>query len=284
MFRSTWLVAIAVFFMSVLLSACQSGDDTTGESRVLATVYNHDLHEDDIPDDLLQNQGGQDSIALINAYVDQWVRKMLLLHEAEKRKPESLDIDKLIEDYKQSLLINNLEKQVIDEEMDTIITQKEMERIYEQTKGNFIQEFPIIRLNYIKIPEKTPRIDRFYEWWRKEEFNRMDGYIEKYASSAILGKDDWWEWNEIQNQIDPDILQRYSFKKPRSIQKNIGEFEYFINVYEFVDKGAVSPLSFIEEQIKNIIIQKRKVTVMDEYLERLYQNEINNKKIILHSS
>ena len=278
---------VLIIFLTVIcisMISCDANRSNKGESTVLATVFDHDLEIQDIPDDLKNNENSDDRNALLNAYVDQWVRKMLLLHEAEKRKPESLDIEKLIEDYKQSLLISNLEKQVIDEEMDTLVTAEEMDQIYVQIKENFVQDFPIIRLNYIKISEKAPRIDKFYEWWKNDNYASMDAYIEKYAVSAILGQEEWWEWNDIQNQIDEQILKLYNFKKPRNIQKNIGEFEYFINVFEFVDKGETSPLSYIEEQVRNIIIQRRKVTVMNEYLERLYQNEIKKKNIILQTS
>ena len=264
--------------------ACESSNNSNGHGTVLASVFDHELMSSEIPSDLKENNSGSDSIALVNAFIDQWIRKMLLLREAQNRLPESLDVDKLVEDYKQSLLINNLEKQVIDEELDTLISDDERMAIYEKIKGNYLQEFPIIRLTYIKIPEKAPRIDRFYEWWKTEDFDRMNFYIEKYAESAILGIDDWWEWNDIQNQIDDIILNKYSFKQARSIQKNIGEYEYFVNIYEYVDKGEISPLSFIKDQIDNIIIQKRKVSVMDEYLERLYQKEVKKKNILLHSA
>jgi hypothetical protein len=279
-----WGLIILLSFIGISLISCDASRSKKGDSTVLAKVFDHDLEIQDIPDDLKNNENSEDRNALMNAYVDQWVRKMLLLHEAEKRKPESLDIEKLVEDYKQSLLISNLEKQVIDQELDTMVTAEELNQVYDQIKENFVQDFPIIRLNYIKISEKAPRIDKFYEWWKNDAYSSMDDYVEKYAVSAILGKDEWWEWNDIQNQIDTQILQLYSFKKPRSIQKNIGEFEYFISVFEFVDKGETSPLSYIEEQVRNIIIQRRKVTVMDEYLERLYQNEIKKKNIILHTS
>lgn len=276
--------SILSFCLAFSLASCSDSNSADDSERILASVYDHDITLEDIPEDMIQAGQNPDSNALLNAYVDQWVRKMLLLHEAEKRIPKSLDIEKLVEDYRQSLLINTLEKQVINEELDTLIRKKELDEVYDVIKENYVQEFPIIRLNYIKIPEKAPRIDLFYEWWNKDEFAKMDRYIQKNANSAILGKDDWWEWNEIQKQIDPVILQKYNLKKPRRIQRNIGEYEYFINIYEFVDKNSVSPLSFIEEQIRNIIIQKRKVHVMDDFLERLYQSEIDNKNIILHST
>ena len=279
-FRAIWIVFSLVFALG--LTACNSTKNNNGEEEVLAMVFDHMLAKKDIPSDLFQNSTEGDSIALTNAYVEQWIRKMLLLHEAEKRKPESLDIDKLVENYKQSLLINNLEKQVITEELDTSVRMAELQNIYDKTKEHYVQDFPIIRLTYIKIPEKAPMIDKFYEKWKKGEAMKMKNYLEKYATTAILGENTWWEWNEIQHRIDADILQRYSFQKPREIQKNIGEFEYFINIHEFVDKNEIAPLSFIEAQIQNMIIQKRKTSVMDDYLERLYEKEIKNKNIVIY--
>ena len=269
-------------FVLVLMGACQSTGKNEPSSEVVAMVFDNKLYLKDIPSDLFQNKEKVDSSALTNAYIEQWIRKMLLLHEAEKRKPESLDIDRLIENYKQSLLINNLERQVIAEELDTVVKANELQKIYETTREHYIQEFPIIRLTYIKIPEKAPQIDKFYDRWKKGEANRMKNYLEKYATTAILGEDTWWEWNEVQHRIDDEILSRYSFTKPRDIQKNIGEYEYFINIHEFVEKNEIAPLSFIEDQIRNIIIQKRKTTVMDDYLERLYEKEIKNQKIIVY--
>jgi len=277
--RPFLVLMVLVFIMSLI--SCEKNSSVQSNSQKVASVFKYDLYYDDVPQDL-RNAKSKDSSALVNGFVDQWIRKMLLLHEAELRKPESLDIDKLVEDYKQSLLINNLEKQVITEELDTIVPDKELESMYEMIKANFVQEFPIIRLSYIKIPEKAPQIDKFYEWWKKDERGKIKYYSDKYAEFGITDYEVWKEWNDVQKYIDENILKKYSFKKTKKIQKNIGEFEYFIEIKEFVDKNEISPLSYIEDQIKSIIIQKRKTTVIDVYLERLYLKEFKKKNIVIN--
>jgi len=279
-------ILVLVLGMILLLSgqSCQEKNQQKANQVKVASVFKHHLYYDDIPEDLRKAANSADSTALVNGYVDQWVRKMLLLHEAEQRKPESLDIEKLVEDYKQSLLINNLEKQVIMEELDTVVANNEMQILYETIKDNYIQESPVIRLSYYKIPENTPQIDKFYEWWKNDNLLRMGPFAEKHAAIHLHDPNKWYEWDEIQQIADPEILKRYSFKKPRSIQKNIGEYEYFIKIHEFVESGEISPLGIIEAQVKNMIIQKRKSTVMDTYLERTYLRELKKENILLYNN
>jgi hypothetical protein len=281
--KHSYLLLLFVILAFAGLYSCNSADKVNAPNPKIATVFDYELYYDDLPTDFRANTTRSDSIALVNSFVDQWVRKMILLHEAQIRKPKSLDIEKLVEDYKQSLLINNLEKQVIAQELDTIILEHELNGLYNEIKENFIQEHPITRLVYFKIPEKSPQIDKFYDWWKKENFSRMIAYAEKYGEVSLSDKNTWWEWNDIKNLIDEDIQNKYSMKEPTAIQKNIGDYEYFINIYEFVDINEISPLGYVEDQIRNIIIQKRKTIVMNEYLERIYMKEIKKKNIVLHN-
>ena len=112
----------------------------------------------------------------------------------------------------------------------------------------------------------------------------MKYYAEKYAEVAVEHNDSYYKWNELKNVIDKEILNRYSFNKAKNIQKNIGEYEYFIEIVNFVDKNEISPLRYIEDQVRNIIIQKRKTSVMDEYIERLYLKEIKKKNVVLYNN
>lgn len=274
-----------LLFLSFLFTfaACGKRMDHLNKGDKIASVFDHDLYYDEVPEDILSAASPSDSTALLNSFVDQWIRKMLLLHAAEERVPESLNIDRLVEDYKQSLLINSLEKQVISDELDTIISLKELEELYDEIKENFIQDIPIIRITYYKFPEKSPQIDRFYDWWKKDNFSRMNSYSQKYSEVALTDPDYWLPWSEVEDIIDPVVKKRYNLKQKKSIQKNIGEYEYFIKVLEYVDKNNLSPLGYIEEQLKNIIIQKRKTKVINEYLERTYLQELKNKNIVLHN-
>jgi len=279
--KKAGIVILFFFLFFYGFYSCMNYNSSSKNEKKVASVFDHDLFINELPIEFHKNTSTSDSIALVNAFVDQWVRKMLLLHEAEKRIPKTLDIDKLVTDYKQSLLINNLEKRVISEELDTIVSKQELENIYEKIKDHYIQEYPIIRLSYVKIHEKTSNIDKFYEWWKKNEPVKINRFCTQYAETCFAFEDEWIEWNEIKQKIDEEVIKKYPFNKKNKIQKNIGEYEYFIKIIDFVDKNEITPLSYIEDQVRNIIIQKRKSIVMDGYIEKLYLSELKKNNIVL---
>ena len=63
---------------------------------------------------------GEDSAAFMKVYVDRWVRKQLKLKEAETLFSASGDdIDKMVEEYRQALLIRKLNQLYVDRSIDT---------------------------------------------------------------------------------------------------------------------------------------------------------------------
>ena len=56
------------------------------------------------------------------------------------------------------------------------------------------------------------------------------------------------------------------------------QFKYFLKVEEYRISDNVSPLEFVREDIKNIIINKRKVQLAQKLEEDLYEKAKTNKE------
>jgi hypothetical protein len=54
---------------------------------------------------------------------------------------------------------------------------------------------------------------------------------------------------------------------------------YFLNIKGFKIRNSLSPLSFEKENIKNIILNKRKLQLITKMKEDIYSDAANNKKI-----
>jgi len=280
MVRQTFHLLTFAFLALPGFYACHYfGEDNKRSKEVIAQVYDRKLYLKDFPEELTRIENKEDSIALSNAFVEQWIRKTLLLHEAEKFKPESLDIEKLLQDYKESLLINSFQRQIITSQMDTLVSVSEVRELYDNLKGNFILEYPVIRFSLIKIPDDAPNIDKFYTAWKNNNRKITVPYIKKHAVQHVDFSGKWIEWNQTKKQLDSAVLRNISFEKKSTIQKKIGSHEYFIKIVDFVDKNEISPLSYIEDHLVNIVVQKRKAKVIEQYIEQLYEKESNQNNI-----
>ena len=118
-------------------SSCKETDpaaESTPEPVLLAQVFDYKLHFDDIKDLIQGYANAEDSIQQVRSLTEHWVRDRLLLVEAEKNFPKEANMNKLLEDYRQSLLRHFFEQRTIEERLDTIITENDMLQYYEANK------------------------------------------------------------------------------------------------------------------------------------------------------
>jgi uncharacterized protein Smg (DUF494 family) len=59
--------------------------------------------------------------------------------------------------------------------------------------------------------------------------------------------------------------------------------DYFVNIKGFKIRNSLSPLGFEKENIKNIILNKRKLQLITKMKEDVYNDAANNKKIEIYS-
>ena len=81
---------------------------------VVAECYGKYLFESDLEGLVPDNSTIMDSIQRVSSFIDSWVRRQVLLHQAESNlNKEDLDLDKQMEEYRNSLVIYAYESQLI---------------------------------------------------------------------------------------------------------------------------------------------------------------------------
>lgn len=99
------------------------------DDKVVATVYNKVLYQSDLQDVLYEGISVNDSIVRTKAFIDNWIRRQLLIYQAKNNVEKSeLDFSKQIEDYHNSLIIYKYETILIEQGLDTIVSDAEIEK------------------------------------------------------------------------------------------------------------------------------------------------------------
>lgn len=97
---------------------------------------------DAVPDNLAD----QDSIAIAEDYISRWVRTKLMLRQAEiNLSEEEKNVDKLLEEYRTSLLVHMYQQKILEQKHSPLVTSREIEDYYTQMKDNFNLQESIIR-------------------------------------------------------------------------------------------------------------------------------------------
>ena len=104
----------------------------------------------------------EDSLSLARTYIDNWVRKQLLFQQARKNLSEDqMDFTDQLEEYKNSLMIYAYENALVQQKLDTLVTDEEIENYYSANQNNFPLKDNIVQVQYIKLPIKSQLTGKF---------------------------------------------------------------------------------------------------------------------------
>ena len=228
-----------------------------------------------------------DSIVIVRNYINDWIKKQLLLNKAELNLSEEIkDIEKEIEDYRSSLLIFKYKQELIKQKLDTLVTDEEIEEYYNEYSGNFVLNHNIVKVLFLKISKEAPEIEKV-RWWYKsnsaENKSRLEDYCYQYATKFDNFNDEWIPFNNILMEVPIKIDDQERFLRvQRYIETEDDLFHYFVKINEYSLKSTVQPLEYAKLKIKSIILNKRKFTFLEELENTVYNDALNHNEFIIY--
>lgn len=126
--------AIGLILVLTLVS-CQNFKND-GSDKVVATIYDKVLYQSDLQSVLYEGISVNDSLVRTKAFIDSWIRRQLLIHQAENNIDKSeLDFSRQIEDYRNSLIIYKYESMLIEQNLDTVVSENEIAKYIEDNSA-----------------------------------------------------------------------------------------------------------------------------------------------------
>lgn len=276
---------ISGFLLSVilLLSAAGCRDYLMKSDRiVVAECYGHKLYAEDLEGVVPADVGRMDSLSRVNAFIDSWIRTQLLIHQAEiNLPPEQLDFSKQLQDYRNSLTIYAYESQLIEQYMDTIVNEQEIETYYEEHKENFQLRSTMVKVAYVILDESCKFMKDFKQLMSRRDtlmMNQLDELVEQYAVSSFLDVDEWIRLDDLLSKVPLEIFNAESFlKRNRFVSFEKDSFVYLVRFEDYLMEKSVSPLEMESDNIKSIILLKRKKELLQQMNADLYERAKNEK-------
>ncbi len=270
-----------LLFLAVSFVGCQS-TATDEKGLLLAKVYNKSLYSQELDGLFPKEATADDSLKFLNTYVDKWVKEALVLHEAELYIPNDLNIDKLVRDYRASLIRNSYEELLVEELLDSTISQAELTEFYEKNKEQYQLETPIIRCHFLKVPLPIPEGDQVRRWWNSDDPADLQALIEysnNYAVAHILEDSSWYNVNDIAVELPEGTLTANNIGTKREFTQRDGEFQYFFRMFELKNRREIAPLGYIEGQARKVILHKRKLKLLEDTKSDLYDDGMRSNNI-----
>jgi hypothetical protein len=273
---------LGVFLVSLLLLAGCGKLFRQSERIIVAECYDKKLYADELGGLVPSSAGKLDSLTQVNAFIDSWVRRQLLVHQAEMNLPPSeLDFTKQLEDYRTSLVIYAYETQLIEQYLDTVVSQEEISTYYEEHKENFQLRSTMVRVAYVILDADCKQEKDFKKLLSDRDtldVARLDDLASQHAKFASLDVDTWMRLDDFLTIVPIEIFNHESFlRKNRFVSFEKDGFIYMVRFEDYLLEQSVSPLELEEARIKNIILLKRQKELLERMHSELYEQAKNEK-------
>ena len=256
---------------------------TVPERKPVARVNDKYLYQDELVGIVDQNSTAEDSAARATAYINSWVRKQLIIAEAMKRIDiNEAAVERKVLDYRYSLIGYEYQNFYIQQHLNDSISEKEIENYYNGHSDNFILKQNIVRGTYIKVPKTAPRTGKVKDMLfsiKEKDQNELKSYCLSFSVAYHLSDSSWIEFDKlVVNSPMAEIPNKIQFLQTNPFYETSDtDFLYFLKVDDYKISDNVSPLEFVKERIRNILLNKRKVELARTLEDEVYENAVKQK-------
>lgn len=259
-----WYIVLVFFLTSCKYFKTKPG---ISDEKPIARVQDAYLYPSDIEPVVKSARNAQDSASFVRTYIEDWVKRKLMIEKALLYLPtEELNIEKQVNDYRESLILYAYEKELILQKSDTVVSEQEARQYYETYRQNFELEDDVAQMHYVKAPNNAPKVDSLQAWLTSasdDDKIKLENFCFQYAAAYSLHDSMWFERTAMLKTLPlaPQELDALIAHKSKTTARD-SLFSYVVRVNDFRRKGEVAPFDFVKDDIIRLTLNKRKMELV----------------------
>ena len=264
----------------ILLIGFISCEQDTPEQNAVARVNDTYLYKVEIDEAMPTGLAIEDSLLYRNNYIKIWATKELLLEKARINvEDDNGEIEALIMDYRRELLIDRYKKALLQQELDTVITDVDINDYYEANKNVYRLNEDLVQLKYIHFNKDMNDKKDLVKLFKSEEPDDLDELIARELEFYSFSFNDsiWVSYRDVEKKLT-FLKEEKNIKKEQYIQKEDSLGVYLLAVKDLRQRNEIAPLNYVIPTIKQMILHKRKLELMNEIEKTIMVDAINNKQ------
>ncbi|WP_287677558.1 peptidylprolyl isomerase [Bacteroides sp.] len=266
----------------LLAFGCTEAVDHKGKTPLVQVGDNY-LYMEDVMAVTPPGISEKDSAEMADRYIKNWIDDMLLYAKAEGNIPDDAGINELVNSYRRELITHTYIEQIVSQEVENLIPDSEVEEYYNENKDAFLAVEPYIKGLYIKVPKTASGISQVRQWY-KDGSERSVDKIEKYGLRNAVDYeyfyDRWRSVNDFFLRLPTDAdKEKNNIGKNKNIELSDSAFYYFLHIEDYLGKGEILPLEYAGKDIREIIMNNKRVEFITKMKKDLYDEACDNNDI-----
>lgn len=269
----------------LLLAGCRELPRYFASDTTIARAGGKELKMGDVRSVVPQGLTGDDSAAFMRVFIDRWVVKQLKLQEAETLFSSSAaDIDKMVEEYRQALLIRKLDQHYVDRSIDTVFTADEIAAYYNAHKADFKLDRTIVKGRIVRFGEGYRQAAKLKTLMAsKSEAQQQDfrDICEKNGFTVSDFRDQWIDFPEFLGYLPTPRSQSYdSVLSSTAVQEmRDSHSHYYFQIEDVRREGEPIPPERLLGTIRRILFNQRQGEIIRRHEEELSARAAENGEV-----
>lgn len=270
-------IAGSLLLLAAWAPGCRELPDAAARDFVLAQVGRTELYRSEAAAAVPPGMTGSDSAACVRRYAERWVRRQLKLREAERLFSASeADIDRAVEEYRQSLLIRKFDRYCVDRGIDTLFSEEEMAAYYADHRSEFLLDRTLVRGCVVRYDDRNRQSKRLLELMASPSPARQRDFRDLCAKNEFALYDFTERWVDFQEFLGClPTLRSQSYDEVLGVrgvqQMHDDRDRYAYRVDAVLRPGDPVPLELVRGDIRRILFNRRQSELIRDCEERLYE-------------
>jgi len=195
------------------------------------------------------------------------------------------DVSQELEEYRNSLIVYRYKNELMKQKMDTTVKETDVQDYFSKNKESFILNQNIVKAIYIKIPLAVSSPENIKELCASndpEKQARLNEYCMTYAKAYDRFNDQWIAADLVLANTPVETTNQQSIlQKNRFIESSDMNYYYIVFIRDYRLSGQVSPVEYVYNDIRNLILSKQKIQFLKQIEKDIYKEGLDSKKVKL---
>ena len=128
---------------------------------------------------------------------------------------------------------------------------------------------------FVQTSITAPKLDSLKDWISNDDFPNVDQieeYCHQYSKRYYYNPNEWVKWTDFLNIFPSDFNFSSLSMKDSYLLTNDSLDVYLFRLMDIKDQSEISPLDYVEEKIKSILLNKKKINTIEYIKLKLFED------------
>jgi hypothetical protein len=175
----------------------------------------------------------------------------------------------------------------MNQQMDTLVTEQQIEQYYHANPDNFKLNSTIVKAIFIKIPVDVANpklLKELVDDNSVEGRNGLREYCIQYAKGFDFFNDNWVDFEIVKMNIPGEIKDdKQLLDRNNLIELKDLNYYYLVSILDYKLQNELAPIEYVENNIKDLILNRRKIEFLKQVEENVYKEGIRQNKFKIYN-